>query len=215
MYKIITILFIQIVLMLSCTSNQVISFNNEELFRIANKKNNILLKVINFDSAEPLIGSNIIFENNNTLNTSTDFDGIAYLPKGIIGNIKISHIGYQSVNFEIEDISVDNILIKMKAEELTGNIEYAFSLDKNDARRDISNGIIQIYKDINDSTKNIVTNLASKYGFKFNYPREVIMILDVEEYNNTVINFLEKRNGANWYDRFNAELEERIKENNK
>ena len=65
--------------------------------------------------------------------------------------------------------------------------EYAFSVDRYDANRDISNGIIQIYKDINDSNKEISENLASKYGFKFNYPDEVIMILNVEEYNNTVV----------------------------
>ena len=91
--------------------------------------------------------------------------------------------------------------------------EYAFSVDRYDANRDISNGIIQIYKDINDSNKEISKNLASKYGFKFNYPDEVIMILNVEEYNNTVIKFLEKRNGTNWYERFKNELMHIIQEN--
>ncbi len=215
MFKVITILFIQIFLILGCTSNQMVSFNNEELFRISNKKDNILLKVIDFDSVEPLIGANIIIANGNKENTSTDIDGIAYITKGITRNIKISYIGYKTINFIIEDSTIDNVLIKMKAEEFTGNFEYAFSPDKNDAKRDISNGIIQIYKDINDSTKDIAINLSSKYGFKFSYPDEVIMILNVEEYNNTVIRFLEKRNGINWYERFKTELDARIKENYK
>jgi hypothetical protein len=214
MFKVITILFIQIFLISSCTSNQVVSFNNEELFRISNKKNNILLKVIDFDSSEPLVGANIIITNNK-LDTYTDIDGIAYIPKENNENIKISYIGYKAINFIVEEQTIDNILIKMKADEFTGNFEYAFSQDQNDARRDISNGIIQIYKDINDSTKNIAKNLASKYGFKFNYPDEIIMILNVEEYNNTVIKFLEKRNGTNWYERFNTELDARIKEDYK
>ena len=178
------------------------------------KKDRVLLKVVDFDTSEPLIGANISFPNTDLEIAPTNIDGLTDIPRGISGNITISYIGYKSTNFEIDDSSVYNILVKMNVEEYSFG-EYAFSVDRYDANRDISNGIIQIYKDINDSNKEISKNLASKYGFKFNYPDEVIMILDVEEYNNTVVKYLEKRNGTNWYERFKNELDARINENYK
>ena len=205
-------LFFIIFFIPSCASIEFITFDSDQLSKLFVKGNKILLKVIDIDTAEPLIGANIIVSYNKADNTSTDIDGLAYISKGTIGNITVSYIGYTSVNFELNNRSIENILVKMKPEDFSGMYHYLFSKDKNDAKRDISKGIIQIYEDINDSTEVIKNNLSKKYGFKYTYPDLNIMILDVDGYNQEVINYLEKRNGSNWYERFNSELTARIKE---
>jgi hypothetical protein len=212
MNKYLSLFFTLILFMPSCCSTEFISFNSDQLSKLSVKRNKILLKVIDIDTAEPLIGANITIANNKAENTSTDFDGLAYISKGTIGNITLSYIGYNSVNFELNNHLIENILVKMKAEDYIGTTHYLFSKDKNDAKRDISNGIIQIYEDINDSTGVIKNNLSNKYGFNYSYPNINIMILDVDEYNQEVIKYLEKRNGSNWYARFKSELTARIRE---
>jgi hypothetical protein len=212
MNKFLSLFFILTLFISSCSSTEFISFNNEQLSKVSVKKNKILLKVIDIDTVEPLIGANIIITNNKAENTSTDVDGLAYISKGTIGNITVSYIGFNSVNFELNDVSIENILIRMKAMEFTGIVHYIFSKNRNDAKRDISMGIIQIYEDINDYTELIKNNLSKKYGFKYDYPDLNVMILDVDEYNQEVIKYLEKRNGSNWYDRFKSELATKIRE---
>jgi hypothetical protein len=198
----------------SCSSTQLVTFNDRELIQTNNGRNGVIIKVIDFDTSEPLIGANITILGSDLKNIPTNYEGIAFLTKGIIGNIKISFIGYETVKFAILDTSIDNILVRMKTDNIMVT-EYAFMLDKDDAKKDISNGIIQLYQVLDDSTQLIYKELASKYGFKFNYPDGVFMIIDVEEYNNTVIKFLENRNGTNWYERFENELNARIAENSK
>lgn len=212
MNKFLSLFFILTLIIPSCSSTEFISFNNEQLSKVSVKKNKILLKVIDIDTAEPLIGANIIITNNKAGNTSTDVDGLAYISKGTIGHITVSYIGFSSANFELDNRPIENILVKMKPEDYSGMSHYLFSKDKNDAIRDISKGIIQIYEDINDSTEVIKNNLSKKYGFKYTYPDLNIMILDVDGYNQEVINYLENRNGSNWYDRFKSELEAKIRE---
>ena len=83
-----------------------VSFNNEQLFGIKFKKDRVLLKVVDFDTSEPLIGANISIPNTDLEIASTNIDGLTDIPKGISGNITISYIGYKSINFEIDDSSV-------------------------------------------------------------------------------------------------------------
>lgn len=213
MNKFLSLFFVLILFLPGCSSTEFISFNSDQLSKLSVKRDKILLKVIDIDTTEPLIGANITIANNKAENTSTDIDGLAYISKGTIGNITLSYVGYSSVNFELNNYSTENILVKMKVDMYEGRIiHYLFSMKKNDAKRDISKGIIQIYEDINDSTEVIKNILSKKYGFKYSYPDINIMILDVNGYNQEVIKYLEKRNGSNWYVRFKSELAARIRE---
>ena len=141
-------LFFIIFFLSSCASTEFIAYDSDQLSKLSPKANKILLKVIDVKTEEPLIGVNIIVSNNKTENISTDFDGLAYISKGTIGNITVSYIGYSSVNFELNNRSLENILVKMKPEDYSGMYHYLFSKDKNDAKRDLSKGIIQIYEDL-------------------------------------------------------------------
>ncbi|OQA69022.1 MAG: hypothetical protein BWY38_00664 [Ignavibacteria bacterium ADurb.Bin266] len=205
------IFFILIFLFLSCSQKQLVTFNSEELTGIKIQSDRIILKVIDHDTAEPLIGANINFTNSDIEIAPTNINGLTFIPTGFIGNIKVSYMGYKSTSFEIKSNSLNNILVRMVKEEFIVT-EYVFIRDKNDAKKDLSSGIIQIYENIYDSTQVIKENLAKKFGFKYNYPSESIMILNVDEYNQEVIKFLEKRNGSNWYERFKSELDSRINE---
>ena len=170
--------------------------------------------IIDGKTKEPLVGANVLILNLND-GVSSDKSGSFYLflnPGKYV--LKISCIGYNSL---IDTINITNhnnkfLRYELESTEIKVIEEKVFVLTKEVAQKDISQKRYRIFIVEYDQTiRNITEKVAKKYGFKVYWPDDVYMIVTVDQYNKTMIKYLEKLNGKDWYSRFNKDLDIALK----
>jgi hypothetical protein len=171
-------------------------FGNEQIIQYSSNKSKITFEIIDFDSNEPLIGANLYSKDGNQLLGQTDLYGIVVIDKQISNRFYAKYIGYDSLDFLIDN-NIDCIIVRLIPSELN----YGFVIDpyKNyslnksislEAVKDLGSKKIQLYSQTKPTNEQI--ELANNYGFKFLNNNEksgnYIFI-----YNEEVLNYLNKK----------------------
>lgn len=150
-------------------------------------------RVIDAYTQEPLVGANIILDSA-FLGTYTDVGGNYSLTSIPFGKYKliISFIGYRNKTFWPIEVKPDTVIII--------NASLSDGLSVEDAWKDINKGVVQIYLCGWPIYTEEHKALAEKYGFKIAYTG--CFPLNTERYDSVMIDYLKKRNGEDWYDKF-------------
>jgi hypothetical protein len=170
--------------------------------------------IIDGKTKEPLVGANVLILNLND-GVSSDKSGSFYLflnPGKYV--LKISCIGYNSLIDTINITNHNNKFLRYELEEIEirGTEEKVFVLTKEAALKDISKKQYRIFiAEYDDSIRTIIEKVAVNYGFKVYWPDDVYMIVSADQYNDTMIKYLEKQNGKGWYSRFIKDLDIALK----
>ncbi len=170
--------------------------------------------VLDSKTKEPLVGVNILIVDLND-GVSSDENGsfnLSLNPGKYV--LKISCIGYNSLIDTINIINDNHKFLRYELEEteIRGTEEKVFVLTKEAAQKDISKKQYRIFiTEYDDSIRTIIEKVAAKYGFKVYWPNDVYMIVSADQYNDTMIKYLEKQNGKGWYSRFIKDLDIALK----
>ena len=179
-----------------------------------NNKQTVYGIVLNSKTKEPVLGANILIANLNDGVTSDENGNfrLSLNPGKYV--LKISYIGYDSLIDTINITGNNNKFLRYELESAEIKVieEKVFVLTKEVAQKDISQKRYRIFIVEYDQTiRNITEKVAKKYGFKVYWPDDVYMIVTVDQYNKTMIKYLEKLNGKDWYSRFNKDLDIALK----
>ena len=179
-----------------------------------NNKQTVYGIVLDSKTKEPVLGANILIANLNDGVTSDENGNFTLSLNPGKYVLKISYIGYDSLIDTINITGNNNKFLRYELEstEIKVTEEKVFVLTKEVARKDISQKRYRIFIVEYDQTiRNITEKVAKKYGFKVYWPDDVYMIVTVDQYNKTMIKYLEKLNGKDWYSRFNKDLDIALK----
>ena len=179
-----------------------------------NNKQTVYGIVLDSKTKEPVLGANILIANLNDGVTSDENGNfrLSLNPGKYV--LKISYIGYDSLIDTINITGNNNKFLRYELESTEIKVieEKVFVLTKEVAQKDISQKRYRIFIVEYDQTiRNITEKVAKKYGFKVYWPDDVYMIVTVDQYNKTMIKYLEKLNGKDWYSRFNKDLDIALK----
>ena len=170
--------------------------------------------VLDKKTKEPVQGANIlIVDSNNGASSDKDGNFILTLSPGKYV-LKISLIGFNSITDTINITNNQHNALRYELDETEIHAieEKVFVLTEKSALKDISQNKYRIFiAEYNDSIKSIIEKVAAKYGFTVYWPDDVYMIVTVDRYNDTMIKYLEKRNGKNWYQRFLKDMDAALK----
>ena len=179
-----------------------------------NNKQTVYGIVLDSKTKEPVLGANILIANLNDGVTSDEngnftlslnpgqvcIKNILHWIDSLIDTINITGNNNKFLRYELESTEIKVIEEKV------------FVLTKEVAQKDISQKRYRIFIVEYDQTiRNITEKVAKKYGFKVYWPDDVYMIVTVDQYNKTMIKYLEKLNGKDWYSRFNKDLDIALK----
>lgn len=168
-------------------------------------------RVTDAETNEVLIGANIILLSTQ-IGAATDIDGNYIIRNVPFGSYKlaISFVGYETKTlgpFEIKSDNSLNVNVDLKSDtDLNVNVSLETSwgkLSAEDAWKDINNGIIQIYLCGWPLYSKEHADLAEKYGF--NIACTGCQPLNTTRYDSVMVDYLKKRNGENWYEKFLVE----------
>jgi len=179
-----------------------------------NNKQTIYGIVLDSKTKEPVLGANILIANLNDGVTSDENGNFTLSLNPGKYVLKISYIGYDSLIDTINITGNNNKFLRYELESAEIKVieEKVFVLTKEVAQKDISQKRYRIFIVEYDQTiRNITEKVAKKYGFKVYWPDDVYMIVTVDQYNKTMIKYLEKLNGKDWYSRFNKDLDIALK----
>ncbi len=179
-----------------------------------NNKQTIYGIVLDSKTKEPVLGANILIANLNDGVTSDENGNFTLSLNPGKYVLKISYIGYDSLIDTINITGNNNKFLRYELESTEIKVieEKVFVLTKEVAQKDISQKRYRIFIVEYDQTiRNITEKVAKKYGFKVYWPDDVYMIVTVDQYNKTMIKYLEKLNGKDWYSRFNKDLDIALK----
>jgi hypothetical protein len=174
-----------------------------------NYKQNIMGSIYDSKTNKPVVGANVVIvDSKEGVSTNGDGNFILSLNPGKY-ILRVSCIGFKNL---IDTISITNNnkmnVLRYGLEEYTMEIsEVAFCLSKEAAIRDISQKQYCIYIHWpSDSMQSIAKKVALKYGFTICWPEGVFYLYNVGDYNETMIKYLENRNGENWYENYLEDL---------
>lgn len=179
-----------------------------------NNKQTVYGIVLDSKTKEPVLGANILIANLNDGVTSDENGNFTLSLNPGKYVLKISYIGYDSLIDTINITGNNNKFLRYELESAEIKVieEKVFVLTKEVAQKDISQKRYRIFIVEYDQTiRNITEKVAKKYGFKVYWPDDVYMIVTVDQYNKTMIKYLEKLNGKDWYSRFNKDLDIALK----
>ena len=190
-------IFFAICLYFNISSLAQIKFGNEQIIQYSSNKSKITFEIIDFDTNEPLIGANLYSKDSNQLLGQTDLHGIVVIDKQISNNFYAKYIGYDSLDFLIDNNNIDCIIVRLIQSELS----YGFIIDpyKNyslnksislEAIKDLGSGKIQLYSQTKPTNEQ--NELANNYGFAFinnNEKSSNYMFI----YNEEVFSYLNKK----------------------
>lgn len=179
-----------------------------------NNKQTVYGIVLDSKTKEPVLGANILIANLNDGVTSDENGNFTLSLNPGKYVLKISYIGYDSLIDTINITGNNNKFLRYELESTEIKVieEKVFVLTKEVAQKDISQKRYRIFIVEYDQTiRNITEKVAKKYGFKVYWPDDVYMIVTVDQYNKTMIKYLEKLNGKDWYSRFNKDLDIALK----
>lgn len=153
-------------------------------------------KIIDTETFEPLIGVNVLIEYT-SLGAATDVEGNFIITKVPSGHYKlvISYVGYEKTTLGPFEIQPDTDLnVNVSLETSWGK------LSSEEAWEDINNGIIQIYLCGWPLYTKEHKDLAEQYGFKIACTG--CQPTNTARYDSVMVDYLKKRNGENWYEKF-------------
>ena len=179
-----------------------------------NNKQTVSGIILDSKTKEPLIGANILIVNLNDGVTSDENGNFTLSLNPGKYVLKISYIGYDSLIDTINITGNNNKFLRyeLEATEIKVIEEKIFVLTREVAQKDISRKQIRIFiVEYDPSIREITEKVAAKYGFKVYWPDDIYMIVTVDQYNETIIKYLEKRNGKDWYSRFTKDLDLALK----
>ncbi|HLG31582.1 MAG TPA: hypothetical protein VI362_00975 [Ignavibacteriaceae bacterium] len=192
---------IVIVLTLSCNLSLCqLENDDKQIIQLSTGKDNITFNVLDYDTAEPLIGVKIYSFDLKKILATTDIDGIAITDKGLKGNLEISYVGYYPSCFKIVDNLIDSVIICLKPDMIPFGfmVESSVQLRKidslkqkatNDAQIDLEMSDIQLLTKITPTDEQQL--FAKNHAFVFKMWKGSS---DYKEtYNDVVLNFLNKK----------------------
>jgi len=89
-----------------------------------------------------------------------------------------------------------------------------FYLSQKDAIEDLSKNKHFIYFKIPDSLNHIILPITTKYKFKFEWPENRYMLINIYGYNKIVIEYMKYENGFYWEYEFLDDVEKELKNQN-
>ena len=104
-------------------------------FGYAQTKNSF--KIIDESDKNPIAFANILFDDATTSGTTSDIDGVFYVPS-TVKQITISYVGYDTRTLSLSDLQSNTILLKQKISELD---EVVITSTENPAHRIIRNAV--------------------------------------------------------------------------
>jgi len=164
------------------------------------KKGIIQGKVSDLESKQPIPSAQIFLYRNFS---EPPFSGTL---SDLLGNFQLGNInpGIYLITSSCLGLEDDTLGPFIVTADTVINLQIQLDLDvgrsAKQAQRDIGNGIIQIYLVGWPMYSKEEADLAKSYGFKIG--ADGCFPMDDSRYNQFVINYLKKRNGDYWYDKF-------------
>jgi hypothetical protein len=153
-------------------------YGDQQIIESSNGDSLLSFRVIDFDTAEPLIGVSIYSVINKTKIGETDINGLFACNKIFENRFRFSYVGYEGICCKIIDSTTSNIIVRMISNTspicIFNIIEQGYHSDNIDS--DLKNGALDANNDIEHNTLQLFyreelteeqLEFANNYGFKF------------------------------------------------
>jgi hypothetical protein len=172
---------------------------SDQVTQLSKGSDVVSIKIIDFDTNEPIIGA-VVFSilSKDTL-TTTDIEGNGSFRKGVSGNLEILYVGYDPLCFNLNSPDVDYIVARIKLNVDIGfkfytyNVDSLFKAAKKDAEADLKLGIVRILD--NGSLSKEQNTYAKNHSFVF-YKMENKNEDYLLSYNEIVLDYLSTKFGT-------------------